>query len=88
MAPERYVHLFVTYYTDKPDAIPHIPEECYMGGGYQAIGDRLIDVPLPSLGDDVVAQVKALTFEKSDFLNKDNRIVMYTFHTNGVFCPD
>ncbi|MGD9110324.1 MAG: hypothetical protein PVG93_05240 [Phycisphaerales bacterium] len=26
--------VFITYY-DKPDAVPHVPEECYTGGGFR-----------------------------------------------------
>lgn len=29
--------LFITYY-EKPDAVPHVPEECYTGGGFQKLG--------------------------------------------------
>jgi hypothetical protein len=39
-SPVRRVLLFVTYY-GRPDRVPHVPEECYTGGGYQrlATGD-------------------------------------------------
>jgi hypothetical protein len=35
-SPVRKCSLFVTYY-DLPDHVPHVPEECYMGGGYQRL---------------------------------------------------
>ncbi|MFA5554987.1 MAG: hypothetical protein WCZ89_01860 [Phycisphaerae bacterium] len=28
--------LFITYY-DKPDSVPHVPEECYSGGGFARV---------------------------------------------------
>ncbi|MBN2455099.1 MAG: hypothetical protein JXB29_00955 [Sedimentisphaerales bacterium] len=34
--PIRKFMLFVTYY-DLPDRVPHVPEECYVGGGYQKV---------------------------------------------------
>jgi len=42
----RYCSLFVTYYTGNPDQVPHVPEECYFGGGYQrfAAEDELIEI--------------------------------------------
>ncbi|HOA74805.1 MAG TPA: exosortase-associated EpsI family protein [Phycisphaerae bacterium] len=85
-SPVRYVHLFVTYYTDDPGQVPHVPEECYQGGGYQGTGDELITIPIPELGQDV--PFKVLTFERSAFLGRESRIVLYTFHTNGRFAAD
>jgi len=32
-SPTRYCSLFITYYTGNPDQVPHVPEECYIGGG-------------------------------------------------------
>lgn len=32
-SPVRYCNLFITYYTGNPDRVPHVPEECYVGGG-------------------------------------------------------
>jgi hypothetical protein len=32
-SPVRYCSLFITYYTGNPDRVPHVPDECYVGGG-------------------------------------------------------
>ena len=32
----RYCSLFITYY-ELPDKVPHVPEECYMGSGFQRL---------------------------------------------------
>ena len=32
--PVKKYMLFITYY-ERPDRVPHVPEECYAGGGYQ-----------------------------------------------------
>jgi hypothetical protein len=40
----RYCSLFVTYYTGDPDFVPHVPEECYFGGGYQQLNAREITI--------------------------------------------
>ncbi len=87
-APERLVHLFVTYYTGNPDPVPHVPEECYLGSGYRTTREQILEIPLPDLGPGVVVPIKVLTFEKSALLSSEGRVVMYTFHTNGRFCPD
>ena len=85
-APERIVNLFVTYYTGKPDQVPHVPEECYMGGGYTEVGESTERVQIPGVGQEV--GVRVLEFEESRLLGRGNRTVMYLFHTNGRFCPD
>lgn len=33
--------LFITYY-EKPDAVPHVPEECYSGGGFSKVSSEPI----------------------------------------------
>jgi len=83
---ERFVHLFVTYYTDDPGQVPHVPEECYQGGGYSQTSEELVEIPVPALGQAVA--FKVLTFEGSAFLGRESRVVLYTFHTNGRFAPD
>ena len=35
-SPVRRVLLFITYYP-APDRVPHVPEECYTGSGYQRL---------------------------------------------------
>ena len=34
-SPARLCSLFITFYTGTPDQVPHVPEECYTGGGRQ-----------------------------------------------------
>ncbi len=34
--------LFITYY-EKPDAVPHVPEECYSGGGFEKVSSEAIE---------------------------------------------
>jgi len=85
-APERLVHLFVTYYTGTPGQVVHVPEECFSGGGYQQSSEELVEVPIPELQQRV--PFKVLTFERSAFLGRESKTVLYTFHTNGRFAPD
>lgn len=35
-SPVRRCMLFITYYK-QPDKVPHVPEECYTGSGYQKL---------------------------------------------------
>jgi hypothetical protein len=41
----RNVLLFVTYY-GRADRVPHVPEECYTGGGYQRIATSGVEFKL------------------------------------------
>lgn len=43
----RAVMLFITYYR-QPDRVPHVPEECYTGGGYQLMETEPIAFELGS----------------------------------------
>lgn len=85
-APEGLVNLFITYYTGTPSQVVHVPEECYLGSGYSTVSDEIIQVPIPELQQTIA--VKILTFERSAFLSRDSRVVMYVFHVNGRFAPD
>jgi hypothetical protein len=38
----RQCMVFITYY-GLPDRVPHVPEECYTGGGYQRLGTSAVD---------------------------------------------
>ncbi len=50
----RKMLLFITYY-GKPDRVPHVPEECYTGGGFQQLA-----APHPA-----IFKVKAGDFERT-----------------------
>jgi hypothetical protein len=79
--------LFVTYY-GRPDRVPHVPEECYTGGGFQILAK-----------DSVTFEVKALDFEreiegeyrvfgivKADFRHRLEKFpVLYFFNVNGKY---
>ena len=84
--PYRYPVLAVTYYTGQPDQVPHVPEVCMVGNGYQPAGnwDEVVDVP--ALGDaHRQVPVRLLRFAKTELGVRQQPIVMYTFHANGRF---
>jgi hypothetical protein len=89
----RYSSLFITYYTGTPDAVPHIPDECYLGGGSQTRGSYEIDVPItwPSNGQVETKQnipVRCVVFSgKSTKAWESDTLfsVMYTFKVNGAY---
>jgi len=83
--PARIANLLVTYYTDKPDLVPHTPEACYLAGGYDRLGDaETAEVRVPGVGapDDRVP-VRVLQFRARD--RDVQPTVLYFFHTNGEY---
>jgi hypothetical protein len=82
-SPLRFARLFVTYYTGGRDLVPHTPDQCYVGGGYQPIQAENLEVAIPSLGQSV--PVRVITFQKSAIYARETPTVVYTFHCNGEF---
>ena len=56
--PARFCQLFITYYTGNPDVVPHVPDECYTGGGNRLMSSNVdtlkltINEVLPELNND------------------------------------
>jgi hypothetical protein len=86
-SPTRYCSLFITYYTGNPDMVPHVPDECYVGGGNerQAGGLVSIDVPRNEGDQKLDFQYVAFTNFDSKTLREDNFSVQYFFHANGKY---
>ena len=53
-SPVRNCQLFVTYY-ELPDVVPHVPEECYTGSGYQRLSSDSVTFKLDK--KDIVMEV-------------------------------
>jgi len=84
--PLRWATLFVTYYSGQPDQVPHVPEECFLGGGYQQVGSEEASIEVPSLESGTKVPVRVLTFKKDSALGGAwVPTVVYLFHVNGQF---
>ncbi|MFZ0034598.1 MAG: hypothetical protein WAK60_06390 [Sedimentisphaerales bacterium] len=79
----RYCSLFITYY-ELPDKVPHVPEECYMGSGFQRLAS---DSVILELGTQKIP-VKYLVFTSTDS-DQWQRItkfpILYFFKVNGDY---
>ncbi len=84
----RFLSLFVTYYTGLPDAVPHVPEACYAGGGHKLVKQSPDEVTISSKGQQIVVPIQVLEFRKESQFSRNSRIVLYTFHANGQFRAD
>lgn len=89
-APTRFCSLFITYYP-KADRVPHVPEECYIGGGNRQLSRE--DVTLTMDKSKAAALPEEIKAKHLVFIRKDAEIwqsgakypVMYVFKVNGKF---
>lgn len=85
--PLRRANLFVTYYSGGADLVPHTPDVCFLGSGYEpaqqhqnlvanvrGLGATSADVP-----------IRVCTFLKTAVFKHRKQTVLYTFHCNGRF---
>ncbi len=79
--------LFVTYYSGQPGQVPHVPEECFLGGGYRQLNSDLVTIEVPGVGEkDNGVPVTISTFQKDSVMGLAwVPTVVYLFHVNGRF---
>ncbi|MBU0638737.1 MAG: hypothetical protein KKB50_07725 [Planctomycetes bacterium] len=95
--PLCVANVFVTYYTGKPDMVPHVPDECMAAAGFDAVAaptTEPIDVPGVGAPDGKVP-LRVLTFRAAQRQRlaeigraSDQSVgptAMYFFHTNGRY---
>lgn len=91
--PEAVVNLGLTYYTGKADTVAHIPERCYIAGGYEPVTPPEpvkwpIGARLSGAASDQIS-VRFINFEDQTAARvKQRRSVAYFFHVNGRFEQD
>lgn len=89
--PTRVAMLFISYYTGKPDMVPHVPDECYLAAGYDKVSEAARTVRVPDCGvpnDEVPLRVLEFVGRRNVqplSLANDNVTVMYFFHANGDY---
>lgn len=95
-SPLRFCSLFITYYTGNPDMVPHVPDECYVGGGNRKLGGEILQIPIDKnsipanirhLIPDTIGIQSVLFSQKSQDLvpmEKELR-VQYFFKANGKY---
>ena len=89
--PTRVANLFVTYYTGQPDMVPHVPDECYLAGGYDILGSTMSDVHVAGSGaphDEI--PVRVMRFVAPQRRRVANAapgevVVMYFFDVNAGY---
>jgi hypothetical protein len=76
----RYCSLFITYY-ELPDKVPHVPEECYMGSGFQRLASDSVTLGLGT--QEIPVRYLVFTGTDSDYWQKSTKFpVLYLFRVN------
>jgi hypothetical protein len=87
-SPTKNCLLFITYY-DCPDRIPHVPEECYVGSGFQKLASDTVTLEITD-EDGVKRKIpgKYLVFgspSASIWQSTEKFPVIYFFRVNGEY---
>ena len=82
----RYCSLFITYY-ELPDRVPHVPDECYVGVGYQRIDTDNLIFAVNVDGLDSKIPGRYVVFGDSGSYLQDSKkfAVSYFFKLNGRY---
>ena len=84
--PLGRVNVLITYYTGDPDQVPHVPDVCYLGGGFQQLGTDKLSLNIPALGSSGESiPVRQLKFGKQVFGARQEATVLYLFRANGQY---
>lgn len=87
-SPTRYCSLFITYYTGTPDMVPHVPDECYVGGGNQRASGETASVDVSRTAGEQKLDFQYVVFKHVDaqLMKEETFSVQYFFHANGKYC--
>ncbi len=83
----RNVLLFITYYK-LPDRVPHVPEECYTGGGYRRIATDGVafQVASPDSARNIPGRYLLFGASAGNVLQGGGQFpVLYLFRVNGEY---
>ncbi|MCK4341324.1 MAG: hypothetical protein KAY37_06325 [Phycisphaerae bacterium] len=87
--PTKVAQFFVTYYTGRPDMVPHVPDECYLAGGYDPLGSTTKLVHVPGIGapnDEIPVRVVRFRAPLNRRTGESDEVaVLYFFHVNGGY---
>jgi len=86
-SPVRYCSLFITYYP-MPDRVPHVPDECYVGVGYQRREGQNINytVNLEGVEKELPARYVVFSGSNDNQWGNSKFQVFYLFRVNDQYC--
>lgn len=86
-SPVRKCSLFITYYA-VVDVVPHVPEECYMGVGYQKLSSTSVTFNVRNTGPQQKVRGRWVVFSSptTGLWHSGAKFpVLYFFRVNGVY---
>lgn len=86
-SPVRKCLLFITYY-ELPDMVPHVPEECYVGGGSQLLDKKSFNLEIVIGNSKKRIPVSYLFFgiKEETLLSAEVRFpVLYFINVDGLY---
>ena len=85
--PAREILLFLTYYP-MADKVPHVPEECYIGSGFEQLATERVTFQIPVTNATQEVPGRALVFApaaNSLWMQTGRVPVLYLFRVNGQY---
>jgi len=86
-SPVHRILLFITYY-ELPDRVPHVPEECYTGGGFQRMTTDTVAFSVDAPGFVKTVPGRFLLFGSANanlWGSRGTFPVLYFFKVNGEY---
>ena len=82
----RQCSLFITYY-ELPDRVPHVPEECYMGSGYQRLTSDSVTFKINKPGFEKKIPGRFLIFASTNSKQRSSVKfpILYLFNVNEKY---
>ncbi len=84
----RKCSLFITYYELPDPRVVHVPDECYMGVGYQRLASDSVTFKINKDGSEQNIPGRCLVFagtDSSQWYNDTKFAVLYLFNVNGEY---
>lgn len=86
-SPVRYCSLFITYY-DLPDRVPHIPDECFVGGGFKKLTSEnvVFEIDINGVKQKIPGTCSVFTNTNDTSFRLNSKVpVFYLFSVNGTY---
>jgi hypothetical protein len=85
--PESFINLHMAYYTGMADTVAHVPERCYVGGGYDPVNPQVMRLdPLTGVPDrNPNIKIRYTEFVDRAQSQPTRQNVGYFFQVNGAY---
>jgi len=83
----RMLMLFITYYP-LADRVPHVPEECRIGAGYNLLASKSVEYTLETKAIEKTVPGTRLVFQGGSTGHWEKLSVFYLMNVNGIYKGD